>query len=50
MNLLLLSALIYPNRRDLLLCALQSGFQRALCQAILVPIAAQLFYGENREV
>jgi hypothetical protein len=25
-------------------------FQRALCQAILVPIAAQLFCGENREV
>jgi hypothetical protein len=27
-----------------------NAFQRALCQAILVPIAAQLFYGENREV
>ena len=25
-------------------------FQRALCQAILVAIAAQLFCGENREV
>jgi hypothetical protein len=25
-------------------------FQRSLCQAILVPIAAQLFCGGNREV